>query len=228
MEEEIRDRKLELMQQICTSVCEGNEFQALRFVRERNELVPSGMLRDEMTEWKYDLVAQGTLMARSLHQQGVSGHLLDNVFQLFMNRIFTASDQSECRLISEEMTIRYCQLSTTRNNQTYPMLIRTVLQEIDRDLSQPLSLQHLADTLNVNKSYLSGLFSSKMGVTLTEYVTEKRMTYAADLLAKTQYPIKTVAKKAGIPDVQYFSRLFKKRTGQTPSQYRLGANPANQ
>jgi len=117
--------------------------------------------------------------------------------------------------------LRFCDMNSLKEIQRYSLLVQTVLQTVDRDLSQPLTLQDFAKKLNVNSSYLSNLFSKEVGVTLTEYVTAQRISYAADLLLTTQEPIKTVAKKAGIPDVQYFSRLFKKRTGQTPSQYRM-------
>ncbi len=220
-----RQRRVELMSRICECVCEGNEFQALRFVRERNELGSPGILREELAEWKYDLIGQGSLISQSLRTLGVSQTLLEVVFESYMRRIDQALDLSECRMINEEMTIRFCQLSNAKNDQKYPMLIQSALQEIDRDLSQPLTLQHLSASLNVNRSYLSSLFRRVMGITLTEYVTKRRIDYASELLSNTQYPIKNIAKQAGIPDVQYFSRLFKKNTGLTPSQYRLGSNP---
>ncbi len=226
LDEEKRQQRFELMDRICFSVCEGNEFQALRAVRQRNELGIPDTFRDELTEWKYDLILQESLIMQSLRNVGVPDLPLDDVYAEFSRRIYFACDLPECRMISEEMVIRFCQMNALKEIQNYSLLVQKVLQAVDRDLSQPLTLQYFSHTLNVNSSYLSSLFSREMGTTLTEYVTERRISYAADLLLTTQHPIKTVAKKAGIPDVQYFSRLFKKRMGQTPSQYRRGAESA--
>ena len=75
-------------------------------------------------------------------------------------------------------------------------------------------------SLNVNASYLSTLFKLEMGVPLTDYVNRQRIEQAKKLLVVTDFPIKMIAEKCGIPDVYYFSRMFKKRTGCTPKVYR--------
>ncbi len=220
LDEQQQVLRYELLDRICYNACEGNEFQTLRAVRERNALGMPGVLKDELEEWKYDLIRQMALLAQSLRKIGVSELTLDEVQAEFSGRIYLALDQSDCRLISEEMAIRFCRLNSMKKLQSYSSLVQKVLQEVDRDLNQPLTLQHFADRLNVNSSYLSSLFSREMGVTLTEYVAEKRISFAADLLRTTQYPVKTIAKKTGFQDVQYFSRVFKKKMNVTPSQYR--------
>ena len=72
-----------------------------------------------------------------------------------------------------------------------------------------------------NSSYLSNLFRKEVGMTITEYVTNHRILHAADLLLTSMQPVKTIAKQVGFADVQYFSRVFKKKMGKTPSQFRL-------
>ncbi|MCD8022202.1 MAG: helix-turn-helix domain-containing protein [Lachnospiraceae bacterium] len=224
--EKIRRKRYEQMDRICYSVCIGNEFQTLRAVRERNKLGIPGRLPEPLTEWKYDLIWQEALIAQSLREIGVPEASLDEVCTEFTGRIYRATGLLECRRISEEMAVRFCRMNSLKEIQRYSALVQTILQTIDKDLSQPLTLQHFSQTLNVNSSYLSALFSREVGMPLTEYVTAQRISYAADLLLTTQNPIKTIAKLVGIPDVQYFSRLFKKRTGQTPSQYRMRSQRA--
>ncbi|MBO5899054.1 MAG: helix-turn-helix transcriptional regulator, partial [Clostridia bacterium] len=58
------------------------------------------------------------------------------------------------------------------------------------------------------------------GKTLSEYTREKRIQHAAHLLATTQLQIQTVALHCGMMDVQYFSKVFKRELGLTPSEYR--------
>ncbi|MCC8066537.1 MAG: helix-turn-helix domain-containing protein [Clostridiales bacterium] len=218
--DQTEQRRVELMDHVCYSICIGNEFQTLRAVRERNELGMPGRIPDELTEWKYDLITQKALIMQSLHEIGIPVSLLDRTNTEFIRKIYGAADTGECLRISEQMAVRFCRMNSLKEVRRYSMLVQKVIQETDRDLSQPLTLQYFSNMLNVNSSYLSNLFSKEVGMTLTEYVTAQRISYAADQLLTTQQPIKTIAKKSGIPDVQYFSRLFKRRTGQTPSQYR--------
>ncbi|MCD8104569.1 MAG: AraC family transcriptional regulator [Lachnospiraceae bacterium] len=226
MKEDRVRRRYELVDRICYSVCIGNEFQTLRAVREWKELGIPGRLQDELTEWKYDLIWLGAMILQSLRGIGVPDFWLESARAEYTQKIAGADSVSDCHHLAEEIATSFCRMNSLKETRRYSMLVQTVLQTIEEDLSQPLTLGYFAKMLNVNGSYLSNLFSSEVGMTLTEYVTAQRISYAAALLLTTQNPIKTVAKKAGIPDVQYFSRLFKKRTGQTPSQYReMGGRP---
>lgn len=80
----------------------------------------------------------------------------------------------------------------------------------------------MSEWLNVNASYLSTLFKKEVGIPLTDYVNRQRIEQAKKLLIVTELPTKTIAQQCGIPDIYYFSRLFKKRTGVTPKLYREG------
>lgn len=84
-----------------------------------------------------------------------------------------------------------------------------------------LSLQAVADFANVSSSYLSRSFKEEMGKSFVEYITEVRMEKAKRLLADSDIRIYEVAEHAGYPVYAYFSRVFKKMYGQSPTAYRL-------
>ena len=87
---------------------------------------------------------------------------------------------------------------------------------------QPLTLEVLSDRFNFNAKYLSRLIKHKVGTGFSEYLLNLRMKRAAELLTKTDMDIKAVALEVGYEDQQYFHRIFKKKTGMTPVQYRRG------
>lgn len=101
----------------------------------------------------------------------------------------------------------------------HPFLQKAVTY-MDADLTADLSLNALAQYLNVNASYLSNLFKKEAGQTLTEYVNRKRIKHGLLLLNSTTMQIQTIAQYCGIPDVNYFTKLFKKYVGKTPKEYR--------
>ena len=104
----------------------------------------------------------------------------------------------------------------------YSLLIQKVLVRIDSDLTADLSLKTQAALLNVNASYLSTLFKKETGQTLTDYVNKKRVEHALFLLNSSSMQIQTIAQCCGIPDVNYFTKIFKKYVGKTPKEYRDG------
>ena len=118
------------------------------------------------------------------------------------------------------MARKYTLLVKNHSLQGYSNLVRKVLIHIDMDLSADLTLSTIATLLDVNPSYLSTVFKKETGQTLTEYVTGKRIDHAIFLLNSTNMQIQTIAQYCGIPDVCYFTKIFKKIIGKSPTEYK--------
>lgn len=101
-------------------------------------------------------------------------------------------------------------------NRTF-MAIRSF---IDEHYLEELSIPSLAKQFSVNGNYISQLFKRVTGSTFTEYLTQLRMKHACEILLKTDLPISEVAENSGYTDYFYFSRIFKRTQGITPSAYR--------
>ncbi|MFR3431186.1 MAG: helix-turn-helix domain-containing protein [Holdemanella porci] len=91
---------------------------------------------------------------------------------------------------------------------------------IDTDLTADLSLSALSNLLNLSPNYLSALFKKEAGTTLTNYVNTKRIEHAVYLLSSTDMQIQNIAQYCGIPDVNYFTKIFKKVMNKTPSEFK--------
>lgn len=83
-----------------------------------------------------------------------------------------------------------------------------------------LSLSGIANEFYVNASYASRCFSLRYGKTITECILSTRTERAKILLSTTDVSIGNIAMNVGFDDVNYFSRVFKKIVGCTPTQYR--------
>ena len=100
-------------------------------------------------------------------------------------------------------------------------LVERVKAYIGQNLESPLSRQEIAQQVYVSKDYLSHLFREKEGVGLVDYINQRRIDTARELLAQTEMPLMEAAAKVGIANYSYFCRLFKRQTGVAPLEYRL-------
>jgi two-component system response regulator YesN len=91
---------------------------------------------------------------------------------------------------------------------------------VARHYSQSLSVQKIAESLSISSSYLSKLAKRYLHASFVDYLTDYRLQRAKDLLGTTGLMTYEIAEKVGYPDARYFSSIFKKRLGMTPSEYR--------
>ena len=175
---------------------------------------------DPVRNLKNYCIIMNTLLRKAAEQGGVHPIHLDEMSRHFALKIEAFPTLAEGQGLMDEMFVAYCQLVKKHSSKNYSSLIQQTMIHIDSDLDGDLSLDVLANKLNVNGSYLSTLFKKEMGQTLTDYISAKRMTLAMKLLGTTQMQIQMVAQICGIPDVNYFTKKFKKATGRTPKEYR--------
>lgn len=83
-----------------------------------------------------------------------------------------------------------------------------------------ITLEEIADRLNITPEYLGTRFHKELGVNFSTYIKNFRMTKAKELLIGTQMKLYEIADKVGYSDPKYFSRVFKETTGQLPADYR--------
>ncbi len=96
-----------------------------------------------------------------------------------------------------------------------------MLRYIDREYMQITSVKQIAQDLSYSEYYLSHLFHDKMGITLKEYLTKKKIGYAAELIRDGGLTVEQIADRLNFSCPRTFRRAFKQYTGMTPKEYKL-------
>lgn len=111
-------------------------------------------------------------------------------------------------------------LISTRNKSTKSFVLRAQEYVHDNYADAGLSLDSVCEELGVSNSYFSTIFKKETGSSFISYLTDYRMDQAARWLLETNEKSYIIAKKVGYTDANYFSYVFKRQFGVSPSKYR--------
>jgi AraC-like DNA-binding protein len=100
--------------------------------------------------------------------------------------------------------------------QPFEELIKFLKDNLSRDIS----VEEMAEVMNLSRSYFTRIFNREMGLSPRMYLEDLRLKTAMGLLFKEQVSVKETAALCGIYDVNYFCRLFRKRYGISPGKYK--------
>lgn len=167
-----------------------------------------------------------------------NGNRADELFRRFdittKNRVFegfdgliplwrdslAAANEKTIDLASESILL-YTFSRLFKNVTERDTIINKILKLSEERFTDPdLSIASISDTLGYNSKYLSHLFKDKMNVTYSEYLRNLRIKYAVSLFDHGIDSVKSVALLSGFTDPLYFSSVFKKSLGVSPSEYK--------
>lgn len=101
-----------------------------------------------------------------------------------------------------------------------PTTIQRIIQEIKQNYANDITLTDLARKYGISTSHLSGLIKEELRMSFSEYIAARRVQKAKELLAEERISIEEIAAQVGYSDYFYFTKVFKKNAGISPSKYR--------
>lgn len=145
-----------------------------------------------------------------------------HVTEFWMSSISRVNDLNANML---SLSVLYYTLSFINQGDTVPekrdsevfLMIEDYISTHYRD--SELSLKKLSEIFAYTEKYISYLFKREMNTGFKQYLTELRMQYAREMMKKGEKSIVCIAAECGYSDSLYFSRIFKKRMGITPTEY---------
>ena len=140
-----------------------------------------------------------------------------------MGRLVEERDASE-RVRSQLAFALLCELSDADSAApALPPLVAAAIEDIRRNYAGLYGVEELSERLGVSKSHLVRAFTAALGVSPGRYLTSVRIEAAMRLLLHREYTLDVIASLCGFSGANYLCRVFKKTTGQSPTQWRAMA-----
>lgn len=115
--------------------------------------------------------------------------------------------------------MRIISIDTTSKDQI-SLNCQKVKDYLDKNYTEPITLDSLSEMVYVSKCYLSHMFKEQTGTSPIKYLTQKRIENACKMLKETNMPVKEISRVVGYDNPLYFSQVFKNILNVSPLEYR--------
>lgn len=199
----------------------GDEKTALGIVKGWNEPNILPRPKDAVRGRKDIMLSLNTLIRKTVEQCDVHPFYLDQLSRKKAMEIENSMTMGQLDSILENMVEDYCRLVRTYSLSRFSRPVQRAMNYITLNLTQNLSLNIVAAQVELAPAYFGNLFKKEYKRPVTSYIHEKRIEHAAILLRRSLIPVSEVAARSGFLDASYFTYLFRRAMGMTPTVYRM-------
>ena len=138
----------------------------------------------------------------------------------YLEDVARINNEKELREWFFEQIRKICDEIQTTKEETSDSVVSRSLTYIKEHFSEEITLDDVARQVDISPYYFSKLFKQEVGENFIEYLTQTRIAKAKEYLVNPKYSIKEICGLCGYSDPNYFSRIFRKYEGVSPSEYR--------
>lgn len=172
----------------------------------------------ELLKWDKCINQTGFFSTQDAAQTEMLDLLFEEVERVSKSGTLLGEDLAHNLL--EQILLRCCELFSRRSRMVIDERILRVCHHVHENLGNELNVDELAAVACMSGSRLSHLFKEQMGLTLRQWIEDQRLNLSRQLLITTNLAINQIALHLGYQDALYFSRVFRKRVGVSPKEYR--------
>lgn len=150
-----------------------------------------------------------TMLINEIQSQGVYSHaLVECYIKLILMHVYRMATVSEPEVIPSKKSTASAKLTPY-----------AVIRYVDNNLFEFPGIDEIAKALGYSQSYISHMFKDKMGITLQEYICNKKIEASLDFLKYQKYTVTQIAMMLNYASVQSFCKAFRKAMGCSPTEY---------
>lgn len=203
------------------SIKDGNTEEALRLFKPLDCDRMGVLSNDSLRNLKYHLIITVAFITRYCIEGGMEMEAAYNLSDIYIRSIDKCRTEDEINMLHREVVNDYAQrMNIIRKQNRYPRSITLCLDYIYDNLHTRITLEQLAEVTSLSPAYLSKLFHKETGLTVSGYITEKRIEAAKNMLKYSDHSCLEISDYLCFSSESHFIQVFKKRTGYTPKAYR--------
>lgn len=194
---------------------------AQKTVRQLIDILSEEIKKEGRVVFKYYLSTLYSIIARELIKKQHSTEKAVGYNATAYMIIETKLGENNAINIADELIELYFFMLVDKRPQTHMhTTVNKVLEHIDQEVEKLLLVEEIANQFNVSTSHLSRIFRENTGITLVEYINIRKVEESQYYLRFSNHKIADISDRFHFCNQSYFTRIFKKYTGQTPKRFR--------
>ncbi|RLL47739.1 AraC family transcriptional regulator [Oceanobacillus piezotolerans] len=222
VEADLVELRYKIENEFMYAVENGDREAALKLISSNNVLFSFSerFTNQPLRGMKNNCIILNTLLRSAARRSHVPATILHRVSEKFAYEIENSSQLATMNQLQDKMIIEYCQIVAEHTLKGYSSITQKVLEYLLNHYDEQIDKEELASKFYTHPSHLSRKFKQETNMTITAYQQMLRINHAKHLLKTETLTIEEIAWIVGYEDASYFSRVFKKEIGITPTQYR--------
>ena len=177
--------------------------------------------KDSLQNMKYHFVIANALIARYCIECGMELTTAYGLSDFYIQKADECTSLDEIAQIHPVMAMDYtARMKNLRKSKICSKPIAVCIDYICDSLHTRIYVETLAELVDLNPAYLSRLFKKEVGVTISQYIQDKKIETAQNMLVYSDYTPAQISSILAFPNQSYFTEIFRKKTGMTPKKYR--------
>ncbi|MCD8141846.1 MAG: AraC family transcriptional regulator [Clostridiales bacterium] len=173
---------------------------------------------DPLRVQKNNLVILNTLMRVAAYNGGLPPLYLHIISEKYAKAIERASSVEELGpAMHDQLTMEYTDAVHRLSTHGHSKKVVEILEYISANIRSELSRSSIAEAFHISSSHLSQIFKEEMGISIVQYIQRQRIDLAKYYFELGETNVSEVASLVGYTDSSYFTRVFRKVTGESPS-----------
>ncbi len=185
-------------------------------IHNSSQRIPDDPLRSN----KNISIVFNTLLRKSVEKGGLHPMDIHSISEKYAKNIEQATTINQLKKITDDMKFDYCNAVKRFTLKKYSLTIRKAIDYIRKNIDSDLSLNIISSAIGVSPSELSRKFKKETQESIVSYINILRINEAIHLMGRGEYSITEIAFMVGFNDANYFTKVFKKNMGVSPSEYR--------
>ncbi|MBP3617534.1 MAG: helix-turn-helix transcriptional regulator [Lachnospiraceae bacterium] len=211
------DKEIEFYQTIKM----GNVEEAMQLLRPFNSDGMGVLSEDKLRNLKYHLIISIAFITRYCIEGGMEMEEAYNRSDIYIRRLDGFTKEEEIESLHMELVEAYAKrMRSIRKKTMYSKAIILCLEYIYANLHTKITLEVLAEQAKLSPTYLSKLFHKEVGVSVSQYITQKRIEAAEKMLRYTEFSSAEIANCLCFCSESHFIATFKRYVKVTPREYR--------